>query len=74
MNMITQLRGHAAVRSAYAPYDCASCNKEQLRLIDLNAEVTSQLRALMLCPTCGSKLELELDEEDALYNELQATP
>ena len=72
MNMITQFRGHAAVKSAYAPYYCASCNKEQLRLIDLNAEVTPQLRATMLCPTCGSKLEL--DEEEALYNELQATP
>lgn len=72
MNMITQFRGGATVKSAYAPYYCASCNKEQLRLIDLNTEVTPQLRAMMLCPTCGSKIDL--DEEEELYSELQATP
>jgi ABC-type transporter Mla MlaB component/DNA-directed RNA polymerase subunit RPC12/RpoP len=70
MNMITQFRGHAAVKSAYAPYYCASCNKEQLRLIDLGTEVTPQLRAMMLCPTCGSKIDL--DEEEELYSELQS--
>ena len=70
MNMISQFRGHGLVRSAYAPYYCAKCNKEQLRLIDLGADVAAQLRKPMICPTCGS--EIDLDEEEALYTELQA--
>jgi hypothetical protein len=69
MNMISQFRGHGIVRSAYAPYYCVTCNKEQLRLVDLSAEVGAQLRKAMLCPTCGSSLDL--DEEEALYTELQ---
>jgi DNA-directed RNA polymerase subunit RPC12/RpoP len=70
MNMISQFRGHGIVRSAYAPYYCATCNKEQLRLIDLGSDVTTQLRKPMLCPTCDSPIEL--DEEEALYVELQS--
>jgi anti-anti-sigma regulatory factor/DNA-directed RNA polymerase subunit RPC12/RpoP len=70
LNMISQFRGHGVLRSAYAPYYCARCNKEQLRLIDLHADVAAQLHKPMLCPTCGS--EIELDEEEALYSELQA--
>lgn len=69
MNMISQFRGHGIVRSAYAPYYCATCNKEQLRLIDLGSDVTAQLRKPMQCPTCDSLIEL--DEEEALYVELQ---
>jgi anti-anti-sigma regulatory factor/DNA-directed RNA polymerase subunit RPC12/RpoP len=69
LNMISQFRGHALLRTAYAPYYCAKCNKEQLRLIDLSADVASQLRKPMLCPTCGS--EIDLDDEEALYTELQ---
>jgi len=69
LNMILQFRGHSVVRSAYAPYYCARCNKEQLRLIDLSADVGAQLRKPVPCPTCGA--ELELDEEEALYTELQ---
>jgi hypothetical protein len=72
MNMISQFRGHGDVRSAYAPYYCPTCNKEQLRLIDLSAEVSAQLRKTMLCPTCNSSLDL--DEEEALYVELQSPP
>lgn len=70
MNMILQFRGHGIVRSAYAPYYCARCNKEQLRLIDLTADVATQLRKPLPCPTCGT--ELDLDEEESLYTELQA--
>ena len=70
LNMILQFRGHSTVRSAYAPYYCARCNKEQLRLISLGADVAAQLRKPLPCPTCGT--ELELDEEEALYTELQA--
>jgi anti-anti-sigma regulatory factor/DNA-directed RNA polymerase subunit RPC12/RpoP len=69
INMISQFRGHSVVRSAYAPYYCAKCNKEQLRLIDLSADITPQLRKPEPCATCGS--QLELDEEEALYTELQ---
>ena len=72
MNMILQFRGHGFVRSAYAPYYCARCNKEQLRLIDLTADVKVQLHKPLPCPTCGTVLDL--DEEEALYTELQAEP
>lgn len=72
INMISQFRGHSIVRSAYAPYYCAKCNKEQLRLIDLSADVLPQLRKPEPCPTCGS--QLELDEEEALYTEMQLEP
>jgi DNA-directed RNA polymerase subunit RPC12/RpoP len=68
--MISQFRGHGKVCSAYAPYYCAKCVKEQLRLIDLETDVTAQLRASMPCPTCGTMIEL--DEEEELYTELQA--
>lgn len=70
MNMILQFRGHGIVRSAYAPYYCTRCNKEQLRLIDLTLDVGTQLRKTLPCPICGN--EIELDEEEALYTELQA--
>ena len=70
MNMILQFRGHGIVRSAYAPFYCARCNKEQLRLIDLTADVATQLHKPLPCPTCSTLLEL--DEEEALYTELQA--
>ncbi|HWO26018.1 MAG TPA: hypothetical protein VNO30_45135 [Kofleriaceae bacterium] len=67
--MISQFRGHGRVYSAYAPYYCAKCVKEQLRLIDLGGNVTEQLRQPMSCPTCGSMIAL--DEEEELYLELQ---
>jgi len=70
LNMISQFRGHGIVRSAYAPYYCARCNKEQLRLIDLASDVAAQLHKPMLCPSCGS--EIDLDEEEALYSELKS--
>lgn len=69
LTMISQFRGHGKVCSAYAPYYCAKCVKEQLRLIDLGANVQAQLKQAMQCPTCGSKIEL--DEEEELYTELQ---
>lgn len=68
MNMILQFRGHGVVRSVYAPYYCARCNKEELRLIDVSGDIRAQLRAPVACSTCGS--ELGLDEEEALYTEL----
>jgi ABC-type transporter Mla MlaB component/DNA-directed RNA polymerase subunit RPC12/RpoP len=70
LNMISQFRGHGKLCSAYAPYYCAKCVKEQLRLIDLNADVATQLRQQMPCPTCGTMIDL--DEEEELYTELQA--
>jgi len=70
MNMILQFRGHGVVRSAYAPYYCSRCKKEQLRLIDLTVDVATQLHAPLPCPTCGTVLDL--DEEEQLYTELQA--
>lgn len=72
LNMISQFRGHGEVRSAYAPYYCARCNKEQLRLIDLGTDVATQLKQPMACPTCGDPIEL--DEDPGLYLELQAPP
>jgi ABC-type transporter Mla MlaB component/DNA-directed RNA polymerase subunit RPC12/RpoP len=69
LNMISQFRGHGRVCSAYAPYYCAKCVKEQLRLIDLSANVAEQLRQSMPCPTCGTMIDL--DEEEELYTELQ---
>lgn len=68
LSMITQFRGHGVVRSVYAPYYCADCNLEQLRLIDLRGDVMAQLRAPVACPSCG--LDLELDEEESLYTVL----
>ena len=70
LNMISQFRGHAVLRSAYAPYYCSRCNKEQLRLIDLASDVAAQLHKPMLCPSCGA--EIDLDEEEALYSELKS--
>ncbi|HWU89344.1 MAG TPA: hypothetical protein VN253_18910 [Kofleriaceae bacterium] len=69
LSMISQFRGHGTVRSVFAPYYCADCNTEQLRLIDLHAEVAPQLHKPVACPTCGA--DLELDEEESLYATLQ---
>jgi anti-anti-sigma regulatory factor len=69
LGMITQFRGHGVVRSVFAPYYCADCNLEQLRLVDLSGDVTAQLRTPIACPSCGS--ELELDEEESLYTVLK---
>ncbi len=70
LNMLSQFRGHATVRSVHAPYYCARCNQEHLRVIDLTADVPAQMQAPFACPTCGSVLEL--DEEEALFTELPA--
>lgn len=70
LTMISQFRGHGKVCSAYAPYYCSKCVKEQLRLIDLSANVEAQLQQSMPCPTCGTLIDL--DEEPELYTELQA--
>ena len=72
MSMILQFRGHAVVRSVYAPYYCTRCNKEQLRLIDLTSDVSTQLHKPLPCPTCGNLIDL--DEEEQIYTELQAEP
>lgn len=69
LNMNSQFRGHADVRSVYAPYYCVRCNAEQLRLIDLSADVVAQIGVPVACASCG--LELRLDEEEALYTQLQ---
>jgi ABC-type transporter Mla MlaB component/DNA-directed RNA polymerase subunit RPC12/RpoP len=69
MSMISRFRGHGVVRSAYAPYYCTRCNKEQLRLIDLTTDISTQLHKPLPCPTCGNLLDL--DEEEQLYTELQ---
>jgi anti-anti-sigma regulatory factor len=69
LNMSSQFQGHASVRSVYAPYYCLHCNEDQLRLIDLSIDVAVQIRAPLPCPTCG--LELSLDEEEALYTQLE---
>lgn len=69
MSMISQFRGHGVVRSVHAPYYCVRCNKEQLRLIDMSADITAQLRAPVRCPTCDA--ELALDEEEGLYTDLK---
>jgi anti-anti-sigma regulatory factor/DNA-directed RNA polymerase subunit RPC12/RpoP len=69
LSMISRFRGHGTVRSVYAPYYCSLCKTEQLRLVNLGLEVAPQLQMPVTCPTCGSSLEL--DEDEALYTELQ---
>lgn len=70
LNMLSQFRGHATVRSVNAPYYCARCNAEHLRLIELSADVAAQMQAPFECPTCSAALEL--DEEESLFTDLPA--
>lgn len=59
LNMIANFRGGAQVSSIFAPYFCASCNKEHLLLVAVGAELDARLRASPPCPTCSAPMTFD---------------
>lgn len=59
LNMISNFTGaRGSVRSVFAPYYCAGCDVEHLRLIDLKSDDVV-LDEGHPCPVCGSSMEFE---------------
>jgi hypothetical protein len=66
---IKQFRVHAHIRSAMAPYYCPACNVEQLREIDIAADLRGQLGRPETCQRCGGAMEF--DEFDETFAQLR---
>lgn len=62
LNMIVAARGHAEVRSFFAPYACDACGHEESRLLDPVADGAA-LRAgtppAAPCPACSAPLAFD---------------
>ena len=59
LNMISNFRGPARIASFYAPYYCATCAKDDRRLVDLTTDVRAQIEAPLPCPTCREPMEFD---------------
>jgi hypothetical protein len=52
--------GSGTVRSVYAPYRCARCAGETLRLISFDSsEYLAAISGSVPCPACGAAMELD---------------
>ena len=58
LNMVSNFRGGAEVRSVYAPYLCGKCDQEGSKLIELDKGGTVALKP-ELCPSCGANMEFD---------------
>jgi hypothetical protein len=60
LNMIYNFRGHAKIRSFFAPYVCDACGLEEEKLIDVasQAQAGGQLPAFG-CSSCGAAMEFD---------------
>jgi anti-anti-sigma regulatory factor len=59
LNSIVGFRGSAQIRSVLAPYFCTSCEREELREIELGPGAAHQLAQPLRCPACGNPCELD---------------
>ncbi len=71
LNMIANFRGRAEVRSAFAPYYCATCSVERLRFLDLSDGRAPTLDEPHPCPDCGNAMSFD-DVPDAYLSFLKA--
>ena len=66
LNMIPSFKGHAVVKSIFAPYVCDNCEKEESRLITEENFIPEKLEEVRKCSACG-KEEMELDGDPDQY-------
>lgn len=66
LNMIPSFKGHATVKSVYAPYVCDNCEKELSKIISDSDFDSEKLEAVIKCTACG-KEEMELDGDPDQY-------
>lgn len=62
LNMIYNFRGHAKVRSFYAPYLCENCQREEEKLLDVQSQFPDgNLGALpeFKCANCSQAMEFD---------------
>ena len=58
LNMISNFRGGARVRSIYTPYYCAECDREHPQLMDVSAGVAPAVPEVA-CPDCQAAMEFD---------------
>ncbi len=58
LNMISNFRGNGTIKSIYAPYYCAACDKPHAELVDLAAPIPD-FDAPLACPDCGADMEFD---------------
>ena len=58
MNMIIRFAGVMPVRSIQAPYRCPSCDRENVRVLDVRGDIAAQLNVRLPC-VCGGRLEFD---------------
>jgi anti-anti-sigma regulatory factor len=60
LSMIAGFEGVGTVRSVFAPYYCAACNRAEDRLLSLEGEgVAERLLEPGACPACGGPQEFD---------------
>jgi hypothetical protein len=62
LNMIYNFRGNAKIRSFYAPYVCESCNNEEEKLLDVDAQFPDgEVHKVphFPCSECGEVMEFD---------------
>ncbi len=62
LNMITNFRGGAKIRSFLAPYACDACNHEEEKLLDVQAHFPDRdfhRVPEFVCEKCGSPLQFD---------------
>lgn len=59
LNLISNFRGNATVRSAFAPWYCPKCELHHERLIELGPGAVDALREAVACPKCGLPMDFE---------------
>lgn len=59
LNMISNMRGRARVRSVMLPYLCADCGYEYHGLLNLEVAPPSSITKASPCPQCGGTMEFD---------------
>lgn len=59
LNMISGFEGGGTVRSVFAPYYCAACNREDQQLVSLDAGSEIHIDETRVCPECGGPMEFD---------------
>jgi len=59
LNMITNFRGDAKIRSVLAPYHCPTCDQEHDAVIELEGKADVSPALQLPCPTCGNPMEFD---------------
>jgi hypothetical protein len=60
LNTISSFRGAASIRSFYAPYRCETCDRDEVRLVDVQTHKPSPDRVPRFrCTTCGEPMALD---------------